>query len=303
MTPQKLAMWRRSLIDMVQKRLPLLQKRLLDALGKAVGAIGTDALWQKLHEFLFQYLPHDMGADFIYVDSKPPERLYDSLGTAERDAVHAILSKVGYLLSPYYNGLIVKSAPDGFYHLNDVEPDEFRDSEYHKAYYGKKGVADEGMFLIRVAHRTAIVLMVERVKKARAFSTTEIISLRAISHLIAEVVKTHFRLTGVPLASHESRNELLQTVKLFGSEFLTSRERDVAMLILRGHSSKSAARELGISPETERVHRRRLYSRLSISSHSELFWLFFKSVENFDPSLGVDPLQSYLNGKNSDKKG
>ncbi|MNE91634.1 Transcriptional regulatory protein UhpA [compost metagenome] len=60
----------------------------------------------------------------------------------------------------------------------------------------------------------------------------------------------------------------------FGCQVLTDREREVAHMILRGHSVKSTAIELGISPETVRMHRKNLYLKLQINSQSELFARF-----------------------------
>ncbi|MCY1450129.1 Bacterial regulatory protein, luxR family [compost metagenome] len=60
----------------------------------------------------------------------------------------------------------------------------------------------------------------------------------------------------------------------FGADLLTEREREIAHLLLRGHSVKSSARVLDISPETVRMHRKHLYTKLEISSQAELFSLF-----------------------------
>jgi DNA-binding CsgD family transcriptional regulator len=45
-------------------------------------------------------------------------------------------------------------------------------------------------------------------------------------------------------------------------------------MVLQGHSVKSTAQELGISPETVRMHRKNLYLKLDINSQSELFAQF-----------------------------
>ena len=60
----------------------------------------------------------------------------------------------------------------------------------------------------------------------------------------------------------------------FGSDRLTEREREIAHLLLRGHSAKSSAKVLEISPETVRMHRKNLYTKLEIGSQAELFALF-----------------------------
>ena len=57
---------------------------------------------------------------------------------------------------------------------------------------------------------------------------------------------------------------------------LTERETQVAVLLLAGHSTKSIAARLSISPETVKVHRRNLYEKLAVSSQAEIFALFMR---------------------------
>ena len=51
---------------------------------------------------------------------------------------------------------------------------------------------------------------------------------------------------------------------------LTSREADVARLLLAGYSNKQAARHLGISPRTVEVHRSRIMDKANARSAMEL---------------------------------
>ncbi|MEZ5732523.1 MAG: helix-turn-helix transcriptional regulator [Paracoccaceae bacterium] len=60
----------------------------------------------------------------------------------------------------------------------------------------------------------------------------------------------------------------------FGGDVLTVREREIAQLILIGHSSNSISLNLEISMPTVKTHRRNIYSKLQISSQAELFSLF-----------------------------
>ena len=64
----------------------------------------------------------------------------------------------------------------------------------------------------------------------------------------------------------------------FGESVLTERERQVSQLLLRGHSSKSIARQLDIAPGTVMVHKRNLFSKLGISSQYELFSLLIDQL-------------------------
>ena len=73
------------------------------------------------------------------------------------------------------------------------------------------------------------------------------------------------------------------TFRTFGDPVLTSREQDVARLILRGHSSDSIALRLGITTATVKIHRRNLYAKLNISSQPELFALFIDVLSSASP--------------------
>ena len=64
----------------------------------------------------------------------------------------------------------------------------------------------------------------------------------------------------------------------FGEGLLTERERQITQLLLRGHSTKSVARELGIAPGTVMVHKRNLFAKLGITSQYELFSLFIDAL-------------------------
>jgi DNA-binding CsgD family transcriptional regulator len=59
---------------------------------------------------------------------------------------------------------------------------------------------------------------------------------------------------------------------------LRGREIEVVTLLLRGFSNKLIARDLGISPETVKVYRKRINKKLGTASTREVFAMFFKDV-------------------------
>jgi DNA-binding CsgD family transcriptional regulator len=64
-----------------------------------------------------------------------------------------------------------------------------------------------------------------------------------------------------------------------GDARLTDREVQTALLVLAGHSTKGIANEMGISPETVKVHRRNVYDKLGVSTQAALFALFLPTVQ------------------------
>jgi DNA-binding CsgD family transcriptional regulator len=53
-------------------------------------------------------------------------------------------------------------------------------------------------------------------------------------------------------------------------------------MILKGHSSESIDRNLGISITTVKTHRQNLYARLGLATQQELFSLFIRSLQTKD---------------------
>jgi DNA-binding CsgD family transcriptional regulator len=64
----------------------------------------------------------------------------------------------------------------------------------------------------------------------------------------------------------------------FGRDLLSARECEVTQLVLQGHSSLSISLHLDISLTTVKSHRKNAYSKLNISTQSELLAIFLKSL-------------------------
>jgi DNA-binding CsgD family transcriptional regulator len=77
---------------------------------------------------------------------------------------------------------------------------------------------------------------------------------------------------------HGMHQRLTACFENFGETTLTQREREITQLLLRGHSSKSIARELGIAPGTVMVHKRNLFGKLGITSQYQLFSRFIDAL-------------------------
>lgn len=76
----------------------------------------------------------------------------------------------------------------------------------------------------------------------------------------------------------------------FGTSRLSEREAEVARLILLGHSSKVIARMLGNSPETVKVFRKRIHTKLGLATSAELFTLFLAALCAAPHGTTEDPL-------------
>ena len=75
---------------------------------------------------------------------------------------------------------------------------------------------------------------------------------------------------------------------------LTRRLRVARAQMLKGHSRKSVAQGLAISPETVKLHRKHIYEKLDITSQAELFSLFLGALSCAEATPLDDPLAAYL---------
>ena len=60
--------------------------------------------------------------------------------------------------------------------------------------------------------------------------------------------------------------------------------------MVKGHSNKAIARLLAVSAETVKVHRKRINTKLGVSSPGGLFSVFMAALAATPPGAGEDPL-------------
>ena len=218
---------------------------------------------------------HDATCLLAFHKDAPPEVLHHTMN--ERHSRHYLDRYLAgpYLLDPLYQ-LALREKKPAMCRCRDETPDRFRSSEYYRQYYDRTHLADEMDFLLDIDNTTALVLVIGRWETR--FSRADVASLRLMEPIVRAAMNSIWqawaeRHSGKTrdLSMHQ---RLTQCFEQFGESSLTQREREITQLLLRGHSSKSVARELDIAPGTVMVHKRNLFSKLGITSQYELFSLF-----------------------------
>lgn len=258
---------------------------------RMIEALGSPDFGERLIGALKDYVPVEAGLILLYSRDTPPMILYSDMETRKWNSDLDAYTGGMYLLDPFYL-VAVEDEGSGVFRLLDVAPDGFYDSEYYESYYGASSIGDEINLLIPLEPGTTVAVSMSRHRQSAPFTEGDTDAIRGIAPTIFAAVRKHYRdLCRVDSTSGgtEIHRALTAAISRFGSSVLTPRECDVARLILRGHSSKSTAPRLGISPDTVKLHRRNLYAKLGIGSQTELFSLFIDSV-----SSAKDPLQDPL---------
>ena len=274
-------------------QLPILTAKV----AQAVRALHTESFFSALTDMLLSSVAASHCSVWYYTNDRTPERLYDHAPSKERQYLHTELLKAAYVIGPYYSGLVKNCASTGFYLISDIAPEGFKESEYYRTYYQPKGVSDEGMFFIRLSEAQSVGVLIEKVGAGNEFTRDEAECLEDLNAVTSSLISHHLVTESESESDtlpeiNSSKSVVTAALESFGSSLLSEREREICALILKGHSSKSGARLLDISPETERVYRKRLYGKLGVVSRGELFWLFIRATEAFDPEVHSDPLIS-----------
>jgi DNA-binding CsgD family transcriptional regulator len=106
--------------------------------------------------------------------------------------------------------------------------------------------------------------------------------LSPVIPFLAASVRRYWRHARLMHVSNAPQARADAAVPAVGRNLLSPRERELAHLLLRGHSTASVGLRLGISTTTVKTHRKNLYSKLGIATQAEFFSLFLHSHGNDD---------------------
>ncbi|MBC8211330.1 MAG: helix-turn-helix transcriptional regulator [Gammaproteobacteria bacterium] len=259
------------------------EQRFALAAATLIEATGQNNFFPKLICFLQNRVGCDSIVVLAYHPHYVPLVLHEDLDRLDKEALYAHYFEGAYLLSPFYLRWLAATQVSALYRLQNIAPEGFFDSLYYTDYYGRTGLCDEMGYIVPLQNESAVLISLGRTAQFQVYSKHEQQSLHAVEPFISRLVQLHLSmLSKLPDSAQSSttplKKQMADTLEVFGSTLLTEKEKKVVQLMLRGHSSKSCARELGISPTTERVHRRNIYAKLQISSQAELFTLFFDAL-------------------------
>ncbi|MDX1738197.1 MAG: helix-turn-helix transcriptional regulator [Alphaproteobacteria bacterium] len=252
-----------------------------DKLVDVIDAIGSSDFLPNLLDLMRQDVPF-VGVLLLLLDEEDkPHYLFDTIRDSYRIYMDMYLDGV-FQLDPFYTKYR-KEKSAGAWLIRDIAPDRFQQTEYFKRYYKNIEIQDEAALFIDLGNGKFLFFSIGRRAHETKFRRNDLKLLNANLKLLTSLCRQHFSKGdyGGPnlfQAAQENEGRLRFALERFGDGKLTKREQEVAVCILKGHSSKSMAREIDISPETIKIHRRNLYRKLEISSQSELFVKFLNTL-------------------------
>ena len=248
-------------------------------MARLVEAGDVDSAADALADAIEVAVEHEGTCLLAFHRDAPPEVFHHTLDPAGRRHYLDRYVAGPYLLDPLYQ-LAVGDEKPGVCRFRDQSPDRFRSSEYYRQYCERTHLTDEMDFLVDVSPSSTLVLVVGR--RTRRFTKAELERLRLLEPLVHAAMRSVWQRGSASDRRQEPGGSLHQRLtrcfENFGEGLLTERERQITQLLLRGHSTKSVARELGIAPGTVMVHKRNLFAKLGITSQYELFSLFIDAL-------------------------
>ena len=245
----------------------------------------TPAMPQVLIDTIAGVVPIDSTVIAICEPGQPPIYVFDDYRPNRQAATVDSYMAGAYLLDPVYHACVEGSAA-GVYCIDDVSPDEFAQSEYFKSYFSAAGLIDEAGFFVELREGVVLVISHCRYASSGCFSGQDIDTLQRIEPVVAAAAAAQWTVSGATrLVKEESvafNQRVRRSIERFARDELTDREHQLVMLMLRGHSSKSTAKVMQISPGTAKIHRQNVYSKLGVSSHAELFAKFIDRLRAGD---------------------
>lgn len=234
-----------------------------------------------LESFLSKLCYFDTIVIVTYKKSLKPILLHPS-DPAEQTPTLDLYINQAYLLDPLFNAINQHISP-GVYRLVEMSPDSFEETEYYQTCYRDFDLVDEINLLVDLDKTTTCAVSLGRKRAVGSIRRTELNNLKLVFPMIEALISQFWLAQANEYTTRApSSGPLKQALKTFGQGVLTDREQEILGLLLKGHSSKSIAEQLGISAGTVKVHRKNIHARLDTSTQSEIFTLFLNHLDALD---------------------
>jgi len=253
-----------------------------ELLAEAVQALGSAAFPNTLLRSVAGWLPCDHLSIIVF----NADLSAHVVGAASRESVN-VAEEAGrlyergrfYLFDPGTQQMRPDTA--GGPVLLRLRAADIQDSDYQRSIYGRFQLGERLSVIDRVTDHW-LMLNLYRERGATRFTSPQGERLRAMAPLLLSLVGKHLTLTDAQISQARKSGtrsiEFLESLLTSLEGQLTSRERAVCARALAGLTVAGIAADLGVKAPTIATLRQRAYSKLGISSLSQLFALCIEQL-------------------------
>lgn len=258
-------------------------------LAETIRHLGAQGFESALYDWLRRCFAPDNIIVLAYRDALSPQVLFTQ---SDQPQVFSQLKNTylagAYLLDPFHD-LHVNRVAAGAYRLRDVAPDAFHRSRYFIDYYQQTTLIDEITFVAYPHPDISLNICLGRdATTARPFGPQDVETAQRLAPVVVALAESHWANLADPGgAPSDVSTALIAALRDRHGIRLSARQAEVALLILRGHSTQSIGLRLGLSPQTIKVFRKQLYAKCTLTSQAELFALLVPLLTATDTSQKV----------------
>ena len=234
----------------------------------------------------------EYGVVFVYRGKARPVCIYDSIPVPLSRAGLGNYTQSTYVLNPFYAAYCA-GLKSGVYRMRELAPDGFFEpagimtSQAQPTSAEELGYLTDGWPAGREELCIALVLpdgecaeiSLSQESARGGFPPDALERLAPVVPFLEAVFRQHWRIARQVHTTRTPDTATDDVFQAFGGKVLSPRERQLAQLLLRGHSTVSVALQLAISPTTVKTHRKNLYAKLGIATQYELFSKFLEALK------------------------
>lgn len=229
---------------------------------------------------------------FVYRGKAKPLHIYDTLPAHVSRAGPLNYTQSTYVLNPFYAAYLA-GLKSGAYRMRDVAPDDYfdkatssnpqvrRTTEEEIGYVteGWPEGRDELCIALTLPDGECAEISLSHESARGGFPDDALARLTPVIPFFEAAFRHYWKLARPTHATTVPDTATDDAFQAFGDKLLSPRERQLAQLLLRGHSTVSVALQLGIAPTTVKTHRKNLYAKLGIATQFELFSRFLDTLK------------------------
>ncbi|WOI56587.1 helix-turn-helix transcriptional regulator [Palleronia sp. LCG004] len=252
-----------------------LQKRWNDGVGDLLVHRDSSDIVDRFLFHLSDCVEFDQWYTALFHRSEPPERLaFHGIRHGKDDYEEGY-----YLLDPFYQKF--RQDPRRSVHrLDDISMPSRAKSTYFESYLGKWETRDEVGYLVPVGKNKSMHLSISRSNDMPYFETGELVFLESLVNLVGVIfsVDRHRSELDEEMRSARMHDMVDEKVSDFGAGILSAREREIALLQLKGYTARSIAGLTGITEGTAKIHMKNIYRKMGVRSQVDLLVNFFDTL-------------------------
>ena len=262
-----------------------------EQLARMIDQVDSDELPAQLVTGLSALVSFSMATIFILRGQSRPICIFENFPESVNKLGIENFVNGSYVLNPVYRAHL-SGIKQGVYRFRDLAPDDYFSSGFTETHKVIEAPEEEIAYMTEGWPRgyeeldlavpiDDVTIEIDLYKKYEdgGFSEADIEKLSSHMSVIGALTRKFWQLRSDKLAPNPRDNSINDIYDDFGASELSNREREVIQYVLRGHSSGSIALNLDVSVTTIKTHRKRAYSKLNISSQSELFSMFLNCVK------------------------